>query len=386
MPQEKNPLLRLLVPILIGAVGLGIAYAVFKGSNPAAGTGGQPQSQTQTQQQAKGDAPAAPTQPGSTPKTPATNPDQPAGAPADPSAGAAQVQPTPAPDTPQPGVQTPSVVGLKARSFGEASLTTAFTPVGAVEKNGEWKMRLSFSPAGGGLARVELADHFMAIRGEMHTLVQEQRVISTGSGAAVLAPFAALAVDVTIAGATTRVPLGNDDQGRPVWREVSGAAPGTLEAFVTDASGNDVLRLERRWTLEPGSYSALLTQKIFNLTTAPVSVKWIQLGPVEFQKETSSYGGDRRFVRFGYMLPREADPAQKTVIGDSMAIDRSDLLGKAGTWGEEKVLWPSASAAENKLTLSWVGMTSRYFGARRTRACGRTTPRRLSPGSRRSAA
>src|SRR5690349_20535341 len=84
-------------------------------------------------------------------------------------------------------------------------------------------------------------------------------------------------------------------RGTPVWRQTG---PGAFEAVVVNGRGERVVRVSRRYELEPGSYVVRLWQSVENLTGAPVKLRWTQFGPIDLPQD-SAYGGDKRRVRFG---------------------------------------------------------------------------------------
>jgi YidC/Oxa1 family membrane protein insertase len=82
--------------------------------------------------------------------------------------------------------------------------------------------------------------------------------------------------------------------------------------------------------------------------------------------DSKGYGGDKRRVRFGYLLSPRSDPAQESVLASDFLISRMDALGKradrSGPYLAEKPQWPNSTSQEEGLTLVWFGMTNRYFG------------------------
>jgi YidC/Oxa1 family membrane protein insertase len=89
------------------------------------------------------------------------------------------------------------------------------------------------------------------------------------------------------------------------------------------------------------------------------------MGPVDLWQDSMSYGGDKRRMRFGYLLSPPKDPAQSTVLADAFSVSRADVVGSAGAAGlaPEKVQWPNSKSQAEAYSLSWLGFTNRYFAA-----------------------
>lgn len=350
MPQKPNTFLRLLIPAVVIAAGIGVGLAVL--TNTA--NQGQ-QRQTPPSSQSPTQAPTqSPTQPPTEPSTePATadktEPDN--TQPADADATAAQDQAATSAARPAP-IPTDLPEGLRVETLADAS--TNFAAIGALAD--PYELQLRFSPVGAGIDTIELADYFTEPKGTEHVALVRERTFGAGR----LTPMAMLGL--TIGG--QYVPLtGYTPAGEPlpIWREL---APGDFEAFITDAEGTRILRVRRTFTIDENSFELGLDQRIDNLTDAPIPVSVIQTGPADLIQE-SFYGGDKRRLRFGYLLDETRDPTQQFVQPDSDLKPRNKLLGKkeksTKLYAAAAPVWPTPAHANRNHTLSWLALTNRYF-------------------------
>jgi len=152
------------------------------------------------------------------------------------------------------------------------------------------------------------------------------------------------------------------------------------EAILLDGS-TPVLRVRRRFELRQASASLSVHQTVENLSGSPLSVRWFQVGPVDMHLDDAGYGGEKRRVRFGYLLSPEMDPTRSVVVSDSLILPRAKVLGSRtpvklpdgrdatdasgavlSSYGEV-TQWPNKESTESKYALTWVGVTNRYFGA-----------------------
>lgn len=332
MPQEKNLLLRTLIPLLLVVVGVGVSYAVFKNSS-------QPN----------------PTNPAPAAQSPAPSPG--AGAPTPAS---------PAPAVTTPVVTAPPIPGLHAKIFDESG---PFEPVGTLDRNGEFLAKLEFSRVGAGLASVRLARHFDTIErkeGE-HTLIQGEQSRVIGTTRPTLTPLGALGI--TINGTLVNLSGLVTEAGGPVtqrlWRQVE---PARFEAIILDGEDRPIARINRRYELTKGSYEIVLRQSVENLSAEAITVKWYQLGPVELPRDAATYGGDKRRFRFGYLSSPAINPGRQYVAADDFLWPRESagVLGPRDKATKRypaiQPLWPNDKSRAEGYDLAWVGMTNRYFG------------------------
>lgn len=334
MPKPKNTLLRVIIPLVVAVAAIGIA-ATFLRSNKKPLVPGAP--------------PAAPASaPGSSP-SPATQTPPPG-----PTAPPTTAHSSPAPSAPPTGAQ--SIGGtLHARVWtgvappAPLGKTDPADPRRPDQRSAEPAL-VEFTLNGAGIKSLTLAHHFDTIKEDVSTVLQ-QSVETTG---AALVSMAALGVYINDR------PFVRLDS-KEAWHPIEGV-PGRFEAEVLDENDQPVLHVERRYAFRDGSYGLTLTQRVTNLTVAPVQVRWLQLGPIDLPMDSFGYGGDKRRVRFGYLLGPTADPSRRVVVYNEFIQDHPTLLGgKNGLYPTEIKLWPNQKSLDNAYELVWGALTNRYF-------------------------
>lgn len=337
MARPKSTLLRILVPLVALLVVVLVALAVFR--NTAARTGSP--------------SPSLPT--AVTPPTPepeplplASTPPPPAQQPADPAD----------PADPAGAARAPrQFTGLAALP---APGTPPLTPLGSLDPASGLLMRVEFSEVGAGVRSIRLTRFKESTRRDSPNVeVQAERSEVTAEGRRrVLAPLAASRIGIN--GQFVTLTTGR------IWEE---RGPGWFQATIADEAETPVVRVTRRYTLEPRTHDLFVDQRVENLTPEPLTIQWVQYGPVEFPPEVATYGGDKRRVRFGYLMSTAADPARQTVLSDDYLWGRENgqVLGEAdraiGQHPPVLEIWPNRNSNRNEHELSWLGLTSRYFGA-----------------------
>jgi len=233
---------------------------------------------------------------------------------------------------------------------------SGFTPLGDLD-NLDQKTSLTFTTAGAGIQSLQLPDDFETVAGKVHVTLQAKYELENSTKYAT--PFAAMGVKIN----NTFVDLGG--WSYPIWAEIE---PGVFEAFIDDADGNPVARVERRFTLKPNEqHGFYLSETVENLSSEPLKAQLISSGAIDIAKAKSSYGGDRRRVRYGYMLPTELQGPSLTVTVDDELKNRSKLLGKkiAGQYGKKYpaslIVWPNEDILPGASRLSWLTLSDRYF-------------------------
>jgi YidC/Oxa1 family membrane protein insertase len=400
MPKKPNKVVRLVVPLVLFVGAILVAVAVFRNSGLTQRQSVQ-SAQSQQQPDSATSATAQPTgtQSASTQATPvqadAVQPEQAAASPgaatqAGGSGSPAAAANTPAAEPAAPTAPPTEVIGVRARRFTSDPLSTSFTPLGSTDPKSPFQFRIDFSPLGAGLKNVELTHHFSTIKRQDRIRVQHEHTLPLYStrGAALsdsngkpltanLVPFSAAWIEVN----GQIVPL-STAEGDPIWRQISADTPGAFEAIIEDATGREILRVERAFTLSNESYVVTLTQRVRNTSPSPVRFKFHQFGPVDLDQDAFAYGGDKRRVRFGYLLNAQSDPTRQFVSADRFMQTRQDVLGKVipsfapdGTpntfddgfqafiYPEVKPLWPNEKSAKDQLEFVWTGVSNRYFGA-----------------------
>jgi YidC/Oxa1 family membrane protein insertase len=339
MSLAKNPVVRIVVPIVLLAGGVFIAFAVMRNSLSG------------PQQRANQAQPAP-----STPSGPATPP-----------AGASASPPAPSPGGAGPATPAPASTGapaasnrpLRVRPWPDSA--PRFDDLGSLDPKSDARMRLRFADIGAGLESLELTDHFQTVDPNSPNELLQKRERSRSSSIVQLVPFAANAVRID--GRAVNIAFIPGGKGS-VWRQT---APGSFEAMIEDDTGASVARLTRAWKLAPGRYDLALEQKVENLTQAPLSVQWVQTGPTDLPAGIVRYGGDKRRVRFGYMLDPKADPAQESVLSPASRPGLYDHVqamrgkNKGDDPATPFALWPTDETRASGLVLVWTAMTNRYF-------------------------
>ena len=260
----------------------------------------------------------------------------------DPAQTQSQAQPTPAPPkyTARPAPVRPE----------------GFDPLGDLD-DPDQKSYLTFTPLGAGIESIRLPDEFETVKFEKHITLQSR--VDSPSGVAAV-PFAAISVKIN----DTTVFLSGTDAD-PVWAQT---APGLFEAYIDDADGNPALRIERHFTLKPQSaHGFILTETLTNLTDAPMRVSLNTTAMIDMPAAESSYGGDRRRIRYGYMLPPEQQGTSLSVTVDDKLRSRMKTLGPrtqtqyGKAYAPALQIWPNDEILTGAQRLSWLGMTDRYF-------------------------
>lgn len=353
MAGKKNTTLRILVPLLGVVAALGVAYAVYINTGKRGAPANQPSSVT--------------------PPAPAPT----AGNTAPSAAPASNVQTPPVTSTP-PAVTAPTVAmelsALKVQDLKDDPASTNFATMGSLDpKNNAFLLK--FNQLGAGIESMELAAHYKTVERKDHVVIQHTHYVPRLNASAQLTtdndavvPFATLAVDIN--GAVVVLATGTSDR---FWRQLE---PGKFEAFIVNGANQRIGRIEKQYTLRGASNSVSLTHAFTNLTQLPMLVKFITMGPTELDPEFT-YGLDARRVRYGYLLNKERDPAQSTVMADEYRIERSTALGKRvkgpgsaiaaytlepSDEDAREASWPNLTSMKEGHQLSWIAVTSRFFG------------------------
>ena len=380
MPQEKNTLLRIVVPLvlLLGAVGVAVAVFRTAGSSSPAQTA--PQA-TQPASQQTSQAPAA------TASTDASASNQPTPAPQAGTTPPAQPAPAPA-----PVAALTTLPKLRALIHSLPAGTTSL-PLGSLEKDAATPVQLEFSSGGAGIKAIRLRDHFESIARETHTIVQSELAPVSGEVFSIMSPFTALKLQVIAPASAGQAAQTQDvlllgDRAGTVWLPTPNK-PGEFVATIVDETNTPVFRITRTWLVGDasgmqGQGGVRLNQRIENLSAVPYNVRWFQTGPIDMPYEAKGYGGDKRKVRFGYLLNAQVEPTRSVVMVGDYDITHADLVGSRNDAGglpqpidhliepfnldDYKKLgvqppqWPNKLSLSEKHELAWLSMTNRYFG------------------------
>lgn len=336
MAEAPNKALRWGVIVVAVLAGIGLFTATLRNSS---------------NQINKPPAPPAGQTPAATPagQPPAATPGAAAGAGATPGPEKAPAAPEAA--APAPGAKMPA---LAAQDVGDGKAVPA--SIGGVDAAGKAYQKVDFSLTGAGVRVVTLARYYTQIDQTEHVELQAQRETLDGR---VITAMGLLGVQLD--GVYV-------DLYRPtVWRETG---PGEFEAMVVEKEGGKaVARVVRRYVLSPESYTIQVRQRVENLTGRPLSVEWFQLGTNDMPTEKVTYGGDRRRLKFGYLIDPTSDPARQIVFANdsSLVLDHTQVVGAqkdaSGAPLAEAELWPNATSKKRGYELVWLGTTNRYFAA-----------------------
>lgn len=276
-------------------------------------------------------------------------------------------QPAPAGTTPAPTAAAP------AAPADVASFRARVWPIDPQAQSAELRgdhLIARFSSVGAGIASLQIADHFETI--ERTNPIEAQTEYSTPLYSAggtplttadgrplnrIVSPFSALALQVD----DTFINLSVDAAGS-LWKFTP---PATFTAEIVDAKDVPVIRVTREYSLAPKARNLILNQKVENISPYPLNIRWLQTGPVDLPMDALAGVGEKRRLRFGYLLSPSYDPTQNYVLSRDFVLEHSGVLGTKlpdGSYATELIEWPNPLSKERQMTLSWIGMTNRYFG------------------------
>lgn len=347
MPAEKNRTLRVVVPIIVILAAIGIAVAFFINATGGGSTGANK-------------TPSAPATPDASDGAPEMV-GQDAGEADEPRPEAAETPSDIADDAPgqpeasgdeQPPVTTP-IAGLRARRFAPPDEPLV---LGSIDEASGFNLEAVLTPVGAGVERIRSSYYYKTIAHKEHYLIQQQQVSQDGQ---------TVAIPLSVTGILVNgqwVPLFNDGDRR-LWRvKSSGPTRASFEAIIEDESGAEVLRLERLYTLDQGTFDLRVSQRVENLSGMPVEFSFVQIGPVELPEDLGGYRIALDRVRFGALLDARRDPSRTIVHADDRLLSGADAL-KMSTKPGAPPVWPNPKTYEGFGDLVWVAQTSRYFSA-----------------------
>lgn len=383
MPQEKNTLLRIVVPLalLLGAVG--VAVAVFRTSGTSSTATPAQQSAAQTPATPAVGTDAKPSETAAVPAatTDTANANAPVGTPV-----VSETSP------PAPVVTAANMPKLRALLHPLPAGTTSMD-LGSLEKDSATPVKLEFSAGGAGIKSIRLRDHFESIAKDTHEIVQSELTPATGEIFSILSPFTALKLQVIAPAAAGEKPQTQDvflfgDRAGTVWLPVPGK-PGEFEATVVDEAGTPVFRITRAWRVGDasgmkGQGAIKLEQRVQNLSGVAYTLRWFMNGPIDLPQQTKGYGGDKRKVRLGYLLPDYLEPTRSVVMSGEHEFPHQSLVGSRNKNGQladpidhvlepysvddyakigaQPPVWPNKLSMEEKHELAWISASNRYFG------------------------
>ncbi len=367
MAKKPSPAVRIVVPLVLLAVGVGIFFAVLTNT----------QNQNARRQAAQ-NPPDATTPDNPAPDAPQPVDDAQPGTQADSDADAAQ-QGAPADDTdtdsdpadvaqPEPADPAPALADATGwRPLEVAQPDVEPASLGSLEPESGHVIEVRFTRNGAGIQSIRLTNHFQTIEGVEQEFVQEASVIPVGTSSLLASPFALERLMVgPNAQELTPMALGFG----PYWEETS---PGAFQATIVDADETPVARVTRRYEVVAGSHDVTIRQDVENLTESPLVVRWDFNGPIELDQLATSYGQDKRRSRFGYLLPeRLYAGGAPTALSRAYLTSRSDTIPSKA--GETRELWPNSRSVKSEYSLSWTALTNRYFAVAVHPALARNAP------------
>ncbi|MCA9277633.1 MAG: YidC/Oxa1 family insertase periplasmic-domain containing protein [Phycisphaeraceae bacterium] len=399
MAQKPNTTLRIVIPLIAIGLALLTGWAMFRTTGKSTQTPSNPNANNSgSSSQTESVAPSTTTgneQPDTVAQTPAsTQPD---------TATPPSIEQPAAPST-----VTPVVGTMRARVVES---TAPFTPIGSLDPASGYLLSVEFEPNGAGIRALDLTDEFQDLKSTEHVRIQkvERKItltppyvaegdtppdITTGT-VREFVPYGALEIyaqrgrldrkDQSITATPIRIgttdydieaPYNADDKvyrAAPellvtprYWSEVS---PGVFECIIEDEAGNAQLRIKREYIVKKKSRTLELAQSIENLTNEPIEYVLLSWGQTERPPSANSYAGDRRRVRFGYLLSADPNkPARdRVVLAEGYLWGRSSthVLGKkdraTGLYPGHRI-WPNPQSTEKGFRLAWVGIADRFFG------------------------
>jgi YidC/Oxa1 family membrane protein insertase len=250
-----------------------------------------------------------------------------------------------------PAISAPSYVVRPA-----APAESGFAPLGDLDDDDQ-RIALEFSPFGAGIKEIRLPDEFETVKFENQITLQREQISSAGGRAV---PFAAVSIDIN----GVNVEIGGTDVA-PLWTQT---APGTFELYIDSEAGGPIVRIERRFELKPENrHGFVLTESVENLSSEPLRVVLNTLAMLDLPKADSTYGGDRRRIRYGFLQSPEKQGNSLRVTVDDELLSRNKLLGKktqqqyGKAYEFQRQVWPNNDLLLNSQRLSWIGFSDRYF-------------------------
>lgn len=362
MPREKNKALRLLVPLLVLAFGGVVVMSVFvtSSSGPLGGQTTQPSPEAESTESDQIDPDQADPDQADADQPPAGQPDT--GQP-DAEAAPDSQRDQPASAQSDAGAPDDSDADSSAASGGESPDTQSFDrldtryyppqpapkPIGSLDPDSGYELQIGFTFTGAGVEAITLTNHKKTYKGSEPYVLQQRAMAANYA----VASLAARGVEIN----GLFIDLFSADEDAVRWRETG---PGAFETVIETGDGEPIARIEKRYIVRPGSFELDVNQSLENLTDRPLSVRWLQYGPVDLPQGPVGYGGDKRRIRFAHTLGPEQDPTGQ-FVQTSDFLGRAKALDQIDSRGEPVLLWPTDQSKKQQQSLIWAAMTNRYF-------------------------
>jgi hypothetical protein len=384
MPATKpNQAFRVVVPLVLIAVVIGLAILAFTSSRPSgpgstSGTAVTVQPSTNdTRAEADADASDEPgtSAAGQGPES-ESEPEPDAAPESEPERATEPPVPTPSPESGSvPSASDSSrPEPASTEDFDPASLRARVQPaepmptLGSLDPASGHLLRVQLSPTGAGIEQILSTEHFVTVADRLappaereHYVIQQRSMERTPFGEFALTPLATRTVlinnqPIDLHGSSTQ----------PLWRIVEATLRNAiLEADIVDANDQPVATVRKTLRLDEGSHLIRVTHELVNHTDRGLSVRWLSHGPLDMPTEAGgAYGGAVMRVRFGYLLDPASDPTQSYVEADrklqrTMEVVRR-LEKSRGMEGDD-ILWPDPKRFDVAGQLVWFAQASRYF-------------------------
>lgn len=238
--------------------------------------------------------------------------------------------------------------------------------IGSTDKDSLFKMRVDLPDHGyPAIKRITLTDYKVQPRGNDHYVVQsiaEQKHFVDGVEKPKYAIYPLTPWAVTINEKTI-------DLFGAVWNfkqqtvGSDGRQSVTYGLDIVEKTGDEyervVLKIEREFQLDTGSYDLIVNQRFINHSGRELSIVWETLVQGDAPFEKSAYARDERFLIFGYFNP-QYDMDRSYVSAADAIWSRTDVLDATHKSG--RPVWPNAEL-HNNAELVWFSVVNRYFGA-----------------------
>jgi YidC/Oxa1 family membrane protein insertase len=385
----SKPAQRILIPLVIGAVALGIVVLVIL--NPRNRGVSSSDSEVRDQSSEVGDQTsevnddAGPE--GATPEGPGAE-----------SGDDASEQDAGDDETvEQDGGVAASVMLTGLRAVAPAAALDDSNPadtIGSLDRQAH-RFLIEFSSAGAGVERVTFSDIWETAEakrqaadlwskvesGEMtlaaaldampaarRYVIQQPRTITFGGVPYSIAAFALDSIYVTTPGSAE--PPQQINLGGRIWSQDGPVDPDrraiSFSTEIHNDAGEPILRIRRTYGISPdAAYDITLAQSVENLSTAPLSVTLYSWGMSDIAADRSQYIDIRRF-RIGHLLDTVRYPERQWVETDEdLFLDRGDVIALGQRNHQYRApanaLWPNETSRERNYELTWLALENRYF-------------------------